>query len=108
MAGFVGTVGMMAEASGVGAEIAVGAVPRPAHVRTSDWLACFPGFAMITADAAGRKVTDPGPATSLSCGTFHTRAAHHALVTLVWPDGETTTAIAGTVTGLAPTEQEIS
>jgi AIR synthase-related protein len=108
MAGLVGTVGMMAEASGVGAEIEVGAVPRPDHVRTSDWLACFPGFAMITADPAGRAVADAGPATSQSCGTFHTRTAHRPLVTLVWPDGETTTAIAGTVTGLAPTEQEIS
>ncbi|CAN5197428.1 GNAT family N-acetyltransferase [soil metagenome] len=107
MAGFVGTVGMMAEASGVGAEIAVGAVPRPDHVGTSDWLACFPGFAMITADTPGHAVADPGPATSASCGSFHIRTAHRPLVTLVWPDGETTTAIAGTVTGLAPTEQEI-
>jgi putative N-acetyltransferase (TIGR04045 family) len=108
MAGLVGTVGMMAEASGVAAEITVGAVPRPDHTRLADWLSCFPGFAMITADTAGRPVADPGPAHSASCGSFHHRAVHQPLVTLVWPDGETTTAIAGPVTGLAPTEQDIA
>jgi putative N-acetyltransferase (TIGR04045 family) len=108
MAGFVGTVGMMAEASGVGAEITVGAVPRPESARAADWLVCFPGFAMITADTPGRAVADTGPATTKPCGSFHTRSGRQPLVTLHWPDGETTTAIASTVTGLAPTGQDIS
>jgi putative N-acetyltransferase (TIGR04045 family) len=108
MAGLVGTVGMMAEASGICAQITVGDVPRPEHTHPADWLTCFPGFAMITADVPGRDVADPGPAISRTCGTFHARSGHQPLVTLRWPDGETTTAIAGTVTGLAPTEQEIA
>lgn len=108
MAGLVGTVGMMAEASGLAAGITVGAVPRPTHTRPGDWLSCFPGFAMITADEPGCAVADPGPATAQSCGSFHDRASHQPLVTLHWPDGETTTAITGTVTGLGPTEQEIA
>ncbi|CAN5723218.1 GNAT family N-acetyltransferase [soil metagenome] len=103
MAGLVGTVGMMAEASGLAAEITVADVPRPTAAGTGEWFSCFPGFAMITADRPGRPVTDPGPATSHTCGALSHRAAHTPLVTLRWPDGETTSAIAGTVTGLAPT-----
>ncbi|CAN5878284.1 GNAT family N-acetyltransferase [soil metagenome] len=107
MAGLVGTVGMMAEASGLGADITVGDVARPDDTRPGDWLTCFPGFAMITADTRGRAVADPGPATSKPCGTFRARTGLQPLVTLAWPDGETTTAITGSVTGLAPTEQDI-
>lgn len=103
MAGLVGTAGMMAEASGVAAEISVADVPRPATAAPGQWLSCFPGFAMITADRPGRVVNDPGPATSRSCGTFTARTTHQPLVTLRWPDGHTTPAISATVTGLAPT-----
>jgi putative N-acetyltransferase (TIGR04045 family) len=103
MAGLVGTVGMMAEASGVSAEITVGDVPRPTEAGTGQWLGCFPGFAMITADEPGRPVVDPGVATSQTCGTFSRRTALQPLVTLRWPDGETTPAIADIVTGLQPT-----
>lgn len=109
MAGLVGTTGMMAEASGVTAEITVADIPRPGAAPLGQWLSCFPGFAMITADRPGRAVVDPGPATSRTCGSFSARSTG-PLVTLRWPDGETTTAIAGTVTGLAPTSsrQDIS
>lgn len=100
MAGLIGTVGMMAEASGQGAEIRVDDVPRPASAAMGDWLTCFPGFAMITADAPGRPVHDPGPAASAACGTFTTRTSADPLVTIRWPDGEVTTAITGAVTGL--------
>jgi hypothetical protein len=36
------------------------------------------------------------------------RVAADSLVTIRWPDGETTSAIGETVTGLAPAEQEDS
>jgi putative N-acetyltransferase (TIGR04045 family) len=96
MAGIVGTLGMLAEASGCGAELDVGLVPRPAGVNTGDWLTCFPGFAMLTADRPGRPLIEAGPATSAACG----RLVAGQGVTLVWPDGERTTAITGPVTGL--------
>jgi putative N-acetyltransferase (TIGR04045 family) len=97
MAGIVGTLGMLAEASGCGAELDVAAVPRPLAASTGDWLTCFPGFGMLTAHRPGRTLTlDAGPATSAPCG----RLVAGSGVTLVWPDGERTTAIAGPVTGL--------
>jgi AIR synthase related protein, C-terminal domain len=108
MAGVVGTVGMMAEASGCSTEITIGDVPRPSGAALGDWLTCFPGFAMVTADTPGRAVSTPAPATSNPCGSFAARADSDALVTIRWPDGETTPAITGTVTGLAPAEQEIA
>jgi AIR synthase-related protein len=111
MAGLVGTVGMMAEASGCAAEVDIADVPRPSDASMSDWLTCFPGFAMVTADERGKGVADPGPATSRSCGRFHPRpgdSSRDPLVTIRWPDGATTTAIRDSVTGLPPTQQENS
>ncbi len=96
MAGIVGTLGMLAEASGCGAELDVAAVPRPPATTTGDWLTCFPGFAMLSADRAGGRPMDAGPATSAACG----RLVAGRGVTLVWPDGERTPAIDGPVTGL--------
>ena len=49
MAGIVGTLAMLAEASGCGAELDVASIPRPPGVRLADWLTCFPGFALVTA-----------------------------------------------------------
>lgn len=100
MAGLVGTVGMMAEASGLSAELCIADIPRPAAAATGEWLTCFPGFGMITADTPGRAVADPGPASSSACGTFSARSHADPLVTIRWPDGQTTTALAGPVTGL--------
>lgn len=96
MAGIVGTVGMMAEAGGCGAELDVAAIPRPAGVPAGDWLTCFPGFAMASAAAPGAAPPTGGPARAAVCG----RATAGPGVRLVWPDGVVTTALAGPVTGL--------
>lgn len=98
MAGVAGCAGMLAEASGCGAELDVAAIPRPAGTRAADWLTCFPGFAMLTADAPGAPGLPAGPAVGAPCG----RLVAGAGVTLAWPDGERTVAIAGGVTGLGP------
>lgn len=95
MAGIVGTLGMLAEASGAGAELDVAAVPHPDAADLGSWLTCFPGYAMLTADR-GPVPEVPGPATAAGCGVLTTEPG----VRLRWPDGVTTTAIAGTVTGL--------
>ena len=96
MAGVVGTLGMLAEASGCGADLDVVAVPRPSGVSLGDWLTCFPGFAMLTADDPGSAALDAGPAEAAACG----RLSADCGVRLCWPDGESTSAIDGPVTGL--------
>lgn len=96
MAGVVGTLGMLAEASGTGAELDVAAVPRPTEAAMGDWLTCFPGYGMLLADT---RPADPGsaaPVTSAACG----RLVAGAGVRLRWPDGVSTVAVAGGVTGL--------
>ncbi|GAA4886882.1 MSMEG_0567/sll0787 family protein [Actinomycetospora straminea] len=105
MAGVVGTLGMLAEASGTGAVLDVAAVPRPAGTTLADWLTCFPGFALLTADEPGAPAPSAGPATSAVCGALTESSTGPAGVALRWPDGETTEAVAGGVTGLgaAPT-----
>ncbi len=95
MTGIVGTLGMLAEASGTGAELDVAAVPRPEGVEMGSWLTCFPGYAMIVADQA--PLTEaPGPAVASGCGRLTSAPG----VRLRWPDGQTTIAIRSTVTGL--------
>jgi putative N-acetyltransferase (TIGR04045 family) len=99
MAGLAGTLGMLAEASGCGAELDVARVPTPAAATPGDWLTCFPGFAMVTADRPGRSTmaADPAPGlTHATCG----RLVPGDGVALVWPDGERTAAVPGGVTGL--------
>jgi putative N-acetyltransferase (TIGR04045 family) len=96
MAGVVGTAGMLAEASGCGAVIDVASVPRPGGVAAGDWLTCFPGFAMLTADRTDRPVPPAGPAASAQCGSL----VFGSGVSLRWPDGITTPALSGHVTGL--------
>ncbi|WP_280401745.1 MSMEG_0567/sll0787 family protein [Nocardia carnea] len=98
MAGIAGTAGMLAEASGTGAELEVARIPRPAGAGPADWLTCFPGFAMLTADRPAAAIADPGPATSAVCGVLTAEPG----VRLRWPDGTLTTAVPGTVTGLGP------
>lgn len=95
MAGVVGTLGMLAESSGCGAELDVATVPRPAGATAGDWLTCFPGFGMLTVDEPGRRVADAGPATSATCG----RTVAGDGVRLRWPDGRTTPGV-DAVTGL--------
>jgi putative N-acetyltransferase (TIGR04045 family) len=96
MAGIAGTLGMLAEASGCGAVLDVAAVPRPAGVSTGDWLTCFPGFAMLTADEPGAAALPAGPAVGAECGDLVPGRG----VALRWPDGELTEAVGGGVTGL--------
>jgi putative N-acetyltransferase (TIGR04045 family) len=96
MAGVIGTLGMLAEASGCGAELDVGSIPQPARATLSDWLTCFPGLAMLTCDAPGGRLPDPGAAVSATCGSLTESPG----VRLRWPDGELTGALAGDVSGL--------
>jgi putative N-acetyltransferase (TIGR04045 family) len=96
MAGIAGTLGMLAEASGCGAVLDVAAVPRPAGVTMGDWLTCFPGFGMLTADDPGRAAPEAGPASSAECGELVAGEG----VWLRWPDRELTCALPGAVTGL--------
>ena len=103
MAGLVGTLGMLAEASGCGAVLDVAAVPRPPAATVGDWFTCFPGSAFLTTDDADRPVAPAGPAISATCGELVPGSG----VRLRWPDGSTTPALTGPVTGLGashPTE----
>lgn len=100
MSGLVGTAGMLAEASGCGAVLDVAAVPTPADASYGDWLTCFPGFAMVTAERTPSGATPghglPDFLTSTTCGELTDGIG----VGLRWPDGVVTEAIASTVTGL--------
>jgi putative N-acetyltransferase (TIGR04045 family) len=97
MAGVVGTVGMLAEASGTGAELDVARIPRPADADMAAWLTCFPGYAMLTADRAGATpLWAPHGVVTEACGLLTAECG----VRLRWPDGVTTTAVAPDVTGL--------
>ncbi|MDP4331983.1 hypothetical protein Q7F20_01220 [Curtobacterium sp. A7_M15] len=96
MAGIVGTVGMLAEASGGGAVLDVADIPTPRLATTADWLGCFPGFAMLTADDPGTSRMSSPAATTSECGEVTKEPG----VRLRWPDGEETTVVTSTVTGL--------
>jgi putative N-acetyltransferase (TIGR04045 family) len=96
MAGIAGTAGMLAEASGVGVDLDIARIPRPAAAELADWITCFPGFAMLTADRPGAPIARPGPASTAVCGELTATPG----VRLRWPDGHMTTAVPGTVTGL--------
>jgi len=98
MAGLVGTLAMLAEASGCGAALDVAAVPRPAAAQLADWLTCFPGFALVTAGGPRPTPVDVAPAMVVPCG----RLTAEPGVTLVWPDGWRTPVVDGPVVGLGP------
>lgn len=98
MAGTVGSLGMLAEASGCGAVLDVASVPRPAGVATGDWLTCFPGFGVLTAEDTDAGPPPAAPATSSRCGELVAGSG----VALRWPDGVTTRAIPTAVTGWGP------
>jgi putative N-acetyltransferase (TIGR04045 family) len=93
MAGLVGTVAMLAEASGIGAELDVATVPRPASATMSDWLTCFPGMAFVTADAPDAPLPEAGACVSARCGRLQSTAG----VRLRWPDGDLTEAVPATI-----------
>lgn len=98
MAGVVGTLGMLAEASGCGAILDVADVPVPAQASMGDWLTCFPGFAMLTADRGDAVPAPAGPAVTRGCGELTTTPG----VSLRWPDGRCTATLSPDVTGLGP------
>lgn len=97
MAGVVGTMGMLAEASGTGAELDVTRIPRPADADMGAWLTCFPGYAMLTANQTGSSAPRvPSGVVTAACGELTARRG----VRLRWPDGVITTAVGADVTGL--------
>ncbi|MGI8816541.1 MAG: MSMEG_0567/sll0787 family protein [Pseudonocardia sp.] len=98
MAGLAGTLGMLAETSGCGGVLNVSGVPRPPGASVGDWLSCFPGFGMLTADVAGSPAPPAGPASSAECGEL----VNGAGVWLRWPDGQLTEAVPAAVTGMGP------
>lgn len=96
MSGLVGTTGMLAEASGCRALLDVADIPTPADARVGDWLTCFPGFAMVSAERSAAAYEPPGFLTSRTCGQLTEGSG----VGLRWPDGFVTEAIDSTVTGM--------
>jgi putative N-acetyltransferase (TIGR04045 family) len=96
MTGVVGTVGMLAEASGCKAVLDVADIPRPEAAAPGDWLTCFPGFAMVTAERTPARADLPAYVDTAVCGRLTTGHG----VDLRWPDGVVTSAIAGPVTGM--------
>lgn len=96
MGGIIGTAGMLAEASGTGAVLDVAAVPAPGAAAHGDWLTCFPGFGMLTADPRGASRMGSRFAPTARIGTLDDRPG----VRLRWPDGVETTALDAAVTGL--------
>jgi hypothetical protein len=74
----------------------VAAVPRPPRATAGDWLTCFPGFAMLTADQPAAPALPAGPAVGAVCGELVTGRG----IALRWPDGELTEAVGAGVTGL--------
>jgi putative N-acetyltransferase (TIGR04045 family) len=99
MGGIVGSAAMLAEASGTGLTIDVAAVPAPADVAFGDWLTCFPGFGMLTADRAGRSRMTSDLATTAVIGTLR---GDDDRIRLRWPDGVETPALDSPPTGLGP------
>ncbi|CAN5563712.1 GNAT family N-acetyltransferase [soil metagenome] len=110
MSGLVGTTGMLAEASGCRAVLDVAAIPAPTSAAYGDWLTCFPGFAMVTAERAPSSTPSstpgstpssrglPGFVSSQVCGELTSGSG----VGLRWPDGHVTEAVTSTVTGMGP------
>jgi putative N-acetyltransferase (TIGR04045 family) len=86
MAGIVGTTAMIAEASGTGARIDVADIPAPPGVAFGDWVTCFPGFGMVTADA-------PEMASPLALSATIGELTATPGVMLRWPDGVETAAV---------------
>ncbi|MCW2866852.1 MAG: synthase, partial [Marmoricola sp.] len=98
MSGLVGTTGMLAEASGCRATLDVADVPVPEGASMGDWLTCFPGFAMITAETEPSGYAPPGFLTTRAVGELTAGTG----VGLRWPDGVVTEAVGSTVTGMGP------
>jgi putative N-acetyltransferase (TIGR04045 family) len=113
MSGLAGTAGMLAEASGCRAILDVASIPAPDGATRADWLTCFPGFAIVSAEHGSPGVSPhfggvaglpggpaglPGFLASAVCGELVPGEG----VALRWPDGTVTEAV-GPVTGLGST-----
>ena len=96
MSGLVGTTGMLAEASGCRAVLDVESIPAPEGASAGDWLTCFPGFAMVTAEHHPSERALPDHVSSSTCG----RLDEGSGVGLRWPDGVVTEAVDSPVTGM--------
>ena len=96
MSGLVGSTGMLAEASGCRAVLDVAAIPAPSAAGTADWLTCFPGFAIVSAEDHPHAGELPDHLATAACGELLPGTG----VGLRWPDGTVTDAITHTVTGL--------
>ncbi|MYM33286.1 sll0787 family AIR synthase-like protein [Duganella sp. FT94W] len=72
MAGVVGTALMLLECSGIGADIDLAAIPRPAGVALERWLTSFPsyGFILSVADADLAAVLQRFQRRALACGVI--------------------------------------
>ncbi len=99
MAGIVGTAALLAEASGTGATIDVANIPAPDAVAFGDWLTCFPGFGMLTADRPGASPIASPLAETADIGALCTGHG----VRLRWPDGVETPVGGESPTGLGAT-----
>ncbi|WP_375384627.1 MSMEG_0567/sll0787 family protein [uncultured Microbacterium sp.] len=98
MGGIIGSAAMLAEASGTGLSVDVADIPAPDDVAFGDWLTCFPGFGMLTADRPGRSRIASELATSAAIGVLDDGEG----VRLRWPDGAETEACTTSPTGLGP------
>lgn len=97
MSGLVGSTGMLAEASGCRAVLDVSAIPAPAGAAIGDWLTCFPGFAIVSAEDHRPDLAElPDHLVSAACGELVPGTG----VGLRWPDGTVTDSITHTVTGM--------
>jgi AIR synthase-related protein len=102
MTGIIGTTGMLAEASGCKAVLDVDDILMPQEAAAGDWLTCFPGFAMISAERTPARATLPPTVETAVCG----RLTDGHGVDLRWPDGLVTSAITDTVTAMGPTGKD--
>jgi len=69
MAGLVGTLAMLAEASGVAAELDVAACRVRPGRSVGDWFTCFPASPCCHRPA-GSPALSAGPAVSAECGVL--------------------------------------
>jgi hypothetical protein len=78
--GLIGTAAMLAECSGVGLEIEIDAVPRPADAELERWLATFPSYGFL--------LTARAEAAARICARFAARDLAAAPVGRVAPGGQ--------------------
>jgi selenophosphate synthetase-related protein len=80
--GIVGTLAMLLECSGVGAELWLDRLPRPEGVELDRWLISFPSFGFLLAVSPERTAEAEGAFTArgMACGTVGRITASRSLV----------------------------